>query len=188
MPAFLPSELPIQGEVRHHWIILLRRPHPILAIALLVLVVMAAFQPWPMLVPLTIVVVLVALLRWQAWEAERIILTRTRIVRLRGVPESTTSEASLRLDRISGAIVVQTVPGKLLHYASIELEAAGSHPGFRHLRNIERPHEFYLQLRHIVFGEGPGSAPGMSGPGEPPDDFATSPLPGRAQRPLRRRR
>ncbi len=190
MPAFLPSELPIQGEVRHHWIVLLRRPHPLLGIALLVLLVMAALQPWPMLVPFTILFVLVALLRWQAWEAERIILTRTRIVRVRGVPESTTSEASLRLDRISGAIVVQTVPGKLLNYASIELEAAGSHPDFRHLVNIERPHDFYLQLRHVLFGEGPATAAGRSagGSGELPDDSETAPLPGRAQRPARHRR
>jgi hypothetical protein len=181
MPAFLPSELPIQAEVRHHWVVLFRRPHLFLIIVLLALFVLAIIQPWPMAVPLVVVLALMGFVRWQTWRAERIIITQKRIVRVRGVPESTTQEASLRLDRISGAIVVQTVPGKLLRYASIELEAAGNHPDFRHLNKIEHPDEFYLKLRHIIFGAGvdPVSAVGIAGDdeGRYPDEYETAPLP-----------
>jgi hypothetical protein len=188
VPAFLPSELPIQAQVRHHWIVMFRRPHPVLIIALVLLLVMACVQPWPMLVPFVIVVGLAGFLRWQTWHAERIILTQKRIVRVRGVPESTTSEASLRLDRISGAIVVQTVPGKLLNYASIELEAAGNHPDFRHLNKIENPGEFYQQLRHIIFGSGSAPTPMGVEDDMSPEEYVTTPLPVPGQRPVRHRR
>ena len=172
MPALLPSELPVRARTRHHWIVLLRPPHKLLTIALLVFLLAAALQPEPMAWLLGLFLIAVGFVRVQTWQAEQIILTSKRIIRVQGVPETTTSEASLRVDRISGARLVETVPGKVLGYGTIEIEAPGDHPGVRRLVKIEKPKTFYLQLRRLVFGE-----PGAPDPDEPPSDYVTEPLP-----------
>jgi hypothetical protein len=187
MPALLPSELPVLGVARHHWITMLRRPSWTLVIALAVLLVAAVLKPNPMTLVFLIVLSAAGFLRWQQWRAEQVILTRRRIIRVRGVPETTTTESSLRLDRISGAVLEQTVLGKLLNYGSIELEAPGQHPEMRMLAKIARPHEFYLELRRVIFGDGgdhysdpdddaPTHAP-MHAPIDPRSDLPTAPLP-----------
>jgi hypothetical protein len=172
VPALLPSELPVRARTRHHWIVLLRPPHKLLAAALALLLLAAIVDPEPMAWLFLIVVALLAFLRWQTWQAEWIILTGKRIIRVQGVPETTTSEASLRVDRISGARLVQTVPGKILGYGTIELEAPGNHPDVRRLSRIARPRPFYLELRSVVFGE-----PRRADPDDGPGDYITEPLP-----------
>jgi Bacterial PH domain len=183
MPALLPSELPVLARVRHHWIVMLRRPSLAVTIILVFLALAAIVEPVPMIVPFVIVFGVMAFLRWQTWEAEIVILTTRRIVRVRGVPETTTTESSLRLDRISGAVLEQTVLGKLLDYGTIELEAPGNHPEFRRLSKIERPHQFYLQLRHVIFGDGV-----PLDPDDRPDAMSTEPLPFFPPSSFRRRR
>lgn len=178
MPALLPSELPVRARTRHHWVVLWRRPHKLLTIALLVLLVAAIVDPNPMAWLLGIVVAVLGFLRCQTWNAERIILTGQRIIRVRGVPETTSSEASLRIDRISGARMIQTVPGKLFGYGTIELEAPGDHPDVRKLTKIAHPKAFYLELRSVVFGEPVGPDPDVNPVnGDVPEDFITEPLP-----------
>lgn len=158
---------------------MLRRPDRVLAIVLLVLLVAAVAQPNPFGVLFVLTLAGAVFLRWQTWRAETIILTRSRIIRVRGVPETTSSESSLRLDRISGVVLEQTVLGKLLDYGSIELEAPGQHPDVRQLVKIARPHPFYLQVRQVVFAEGVDLDPD-----ERRQDFITAPLPTvRARRP-----
>jgi hypothetical protein len=172
MPAFLPSELPVLGRVRHHWITLFRLPHPVLGVALLLLFLMAWVDPDPMAFVFAALLGANIFLRWQTWRAESVILTRARVIRVRGVPETTSAESSLRLDRISGVVLEQTVLGKLLDYGSIELEAPGQHPDVRILTKIARPGPFYLQVRRVVFGEGADLDPD-----DRPQDFITAPLP-----------
>lgn len=172
MPALLPSELPLRVRVRHHWIVMFRPPHWLLSIAFGLLLVSAVVTPRTMAVPFAIVFAAFAFLRWQTWNAEQILVTRSRIIRVRGVPESTTTESSLRLDRISGAVLEQTVLGKILGYGTVELEAPGSHPDVRKLERIEHPHRFYLALREVVFGD--GLAPD---PVDSPQAHVTAPLP-----------
>jgi hypothetical protein len=172
MPAYLPSEIPVLARAQHHWIVLFRRPHPILAGALLVLLVAAIFAPKPMAPVFLLVLGTVIFVRVQTWRAEWLILTRRRVIRVRGVPETTSSEASLRIDRISGAVLEQTVLGKILNYGSIELEAPGQHPDVRLLVKIARPHRFYLEVRKVVFG----SAVDLD-PDDNPQDYITAPLP-----------
>jgi hypothetical protein len=123
------------------------------------------------------------LLRTRTWRAEMIILTQKRIIRVQGVPETTNTEASLRIDRVSGARLVQTVPGKLLDYGTIELEAPGDHPDVRRLVRIAHPNEFYAELRAIVFGERRGPDPDE----EPSDSDLTTPLPRPGPSSLRKR-
>jgi hypothetical protein len=153
-----------------------RRPHWLLLIAFLLLVVMAAVSPKSVGWILVLVVLGFGFVRWQTWQAEWVIVTSKRIIRVQGVPETTTSEASLRIDRISGARMIQTVPGKLLGYATIELEAPGNHPDVRRLERIGNPHVFFLELRRVIFGD--------PAPPDPDDDplgyeaeFETEPLP-----------
>jgi hypothetical protein len=172
VPALLPSELPVRARTRHHWIVLLRPPHKLLTLALLVFLVAAALQPKPMAWLLGLFLIVAGFVRVQTWQAERIILTSKRIIRVQGVPETTSSEASLRVDRISGARLVQTVPGKLFGYGTIELEAPGDHPDVRRLAHIEKPKTFYLELRRLIFGE-----PGAPDPDDQPADYVTEPLP-----------
>ncbi|MDT4912715.1 MAG: hypothetical protein QOC66_1843 [Pseudonocardiales bacterium] len=174
MPAFLPSELPVRASTRHHWIVLLRPPHKILALAMVVFLLAAIAKPDPIAWVFALIAVSLVFLRWQTWRAERIILTGKRIIRVQGIPETTSSEASLRIDRISGARLVETVPGKILGYGTIELEAPGDHPGVRRLKRIAQPKGFYLQLRGVLFGEphqpDPNDGLGIG-------DYITEPLP-----------
>lgn len=172
MPALLPSELPVRARTRHHWIVLLRPPHRILAIALLVLLLMAVVVPNPMAWVLIAVLATIMFFRWHTWRAEWVVLSSQRIIRVQGVPETTSSEASLRLDRISGARVVQTVPGKILGYANIELEAPGEHPDVRRLIRIANPDTFYLELRRRIFSDGQSPDPD-----DEPHEHTTEPLP-----------
>lgn len=172
MPALLPSELPVRARTRHHWIVLWRRPGKVLALALIVFAVAAVFKPNPLAWLLGLFLILIGFVRVQTWNAERIILTSKRIIRVQGVPETTSSEASLRVDRISGARLVQTVPGKLLGYGTIELEAPGDHPDVRRLVQIAQPKTFYLELRKIIFSE-----PGAPDPDDHPTEHVTEPLP-----------
>jgi hypothetical protein len=176
MPALLPSELPVRARTRHHWIVMFRPPGLLLTVALAVLLLMAIVSPQPMAWLLALVVGGFGFLRWQTWQAEWVIVTSKRIIRVQGVPETTSSEASLRIDRISGARMVQTVPGKILGYANIELEAPGDHPDVRRLKRIARPHQFFLELRRVVFGE-----PHSPDPNDEPQEFITEPLPRRDQ-------
>jgi Bacterial PH domain len=169
----MPSELPVLGRAQHHWIVLVRRPHALLGVALLILLLAAVFDPNPMAWIFLLVLCAAAYLRWQTWRAEWIILTRRRLIRVRGVPETTTSEASLRLDRISGVVLVQTVLGKILNYGSIELEAPGQHPDVRNLVKIARPHPFYLEVRRVVFDSNSPPPPEDGGP----QGYITTPLP-----------
>jgi hypothetical protein len=184
VPALLPTELPVRARTRHHWIVMFRRPHLLLVLALVLLLLMAVVKPQPMGWVLVVVLGGLGFLRWQTWQAEWVILTSKRIIRVQGVPETTSSEASLRVDRISGARVIQTVPGKLLGYATIEIEAPGNHPDIRRIERIARPHPFYLELRRLIFSE-----PGVPDPDDDPRGFVTEPLPvlppGRAMRRFR---
>jgi hypothetical protein len=172
VPALLQSELPVRARTRHHWVVMFRRPHLVLVLALVLLLLMAFVRPNPMAWVFCLVVGAFAFLRWQTWQAEWVILTTKRIIRVQGVPETTTSEASLRVDRISGARMVQTVPGKIFGYATIELEAPGNHPDVRRLERIARPLDFYRELRAVVFGE-----PVAPDPDDDPRVYITEPLP-----------
>lgn len=177
------SELPEIARTRHHWITLLRPPRHRVSLALLLaLFAWGLFEP-AMLIVFAIVIAMNIAVRWRTWNAELIILTRKRIIRVQGVPETTATEASLRLDRVSGARLIQTVPGKLLDYGTIELEAPGDHPDVRRLIRITEPHEFYARLRSIVFGERSGPDPDD---GLPPVN-ATQPLPRLGPPSLRKR-
>jgi hypothetical protein len=172
VPAYLPSELPVRARTRHHWIVLLRPPDKIAAIALVVLLLAAIFDPNPMAWLLGIVVIGLGFLRWQTWQAEWIILTGRRLIRVQGVPETTTTEASMLIDRVSGARLIVTVPGKMLGYGTIELEAPGEHPGVRRLTKIKNASDFYLKVRSLVFGD-----PRTDDPNFAPTDYVTEPLP-----------
>ncbi len=170
--GLLASELPIIAKARRHWIVMFAPPNKYVSIGLAVLFFAAVGQPDPMVLLFTSVIATMGFFRWQTWRAEVILLTRTRIVRVRGVPETTSTESSLRLDRISGVVLEQSVPGKILNYGSIEIESPGQHPDVRKLKVIAQPQRFYLKLRQIVFGEGIDLDPD-----DRPQDFITAPLP-----------
>jgi hypothetical protein len=162
----------VRARTRHHWVVMFRRPHLLLLVALVLLLIMAVIAPNPMAWLFVLVIGGFAFLRWQTWQAEWVILTSKRIIRVQGVPETTSSEASLRVDRVSGARMVQTVPGKILGYATIELEAPGDHPDVRRLHRIANPHRFFGELRRVVFGE-----PAGLDPDDNPHGYITAPLP-----------
>ena len=183
MPALLPSELPVRARTRHHWIVLWRLPHKLLMLALIVFVLAAVITPNPMAWLLTVFLIAFGFLRWQTWQAEQIILTNKRIIRVQGVPETTSSEASLRVDRISGSQYIVTVPGKIFRYGTIALEAPGDHPGTKHLIRISGARGFYEDLRQLVYG---GPMPTAADPDfgqvrytdvDEPQDYVTEPLP-----------
>lgn len=134
--------------------------------------VLAVIWPWPMIVPFAVLFAANAFLRWQLWDQAIVVLTRRRIIRVIGVPEATTTEASLRLDRIHGAVLTQTLLGKLLDYGTIELESPVKNNDLQELRRIQHPHQFYRLLRNMIFGEGVPDDPDYR-----PGDHQTEPLP-----------
>jgi hypothetical protein len=171
------SELPEVARTRHHWVVLFRLPRPLAGICLILLIAWAWVEPAVSIVVIVIILA-AAFLRWQTWRAEQMILTRKRIIRVQGVPETTRTEAFLRIDRISGIRMVQTVPGKLLDYATIELEAPGNHPDVRRMVKIWHPNEFYRELRELVFIEAQRHPdPDDIGAPEGNPDYTTQPLP-----------
>lgn len=176
------SELPIVAESQHHPIVIVRLPGKYPALALLALAVWALLDPAIWFV-FAVVIAVALLFRYQTWHAERIILTQRRIIRVQGVPETTSSEAFLRVDRVSGMRIVQTVPGKWLDYGTIELEAPGNHPDVRRMVKIWHPHRFYGALRRLLFSE-PRHDPDDGG--ALPED-ATAPLPRLGGPPTRHR-
>lgn len=176
MPEFLRSELPVRATTRQHWIVMLRSVRRATLVTFGVLVLLAVLWPYPMLIALILVVAAFLLWRYLLWRNERIYLTGKRIVRMDGIPAISRHEAWLRVDRISGARFIESWLGAQLHYATIELEAPGDHPGVRHLIKVGRASPFYLAMRDTVFGETWSPDPDES-PVEQPVDYATEPLP-----------
>lgn len=164
------SDYPLVAQTRHHPIVMFRLPGRVAGIAMLVLLLWSWFAPAMVLVLLAVLGAAM-FVRWQVWAAENIIVTQWRILRVQGVPETTTAEAFLRIDRISGMRVVQSVPGKILGYGTIELEAPGNHPDVRRLVKIPQPHDLYVTLRDLVHGGGgpPTRGAGPAGRGDPDD-------------------
>ncbi len=172
MPEFLASELPVRATTRQHWIVLFRRLHRWTLLTAVVVVLLAMLWPWPWLFLLILAVCGFALWRYLLWRNERIYLTGKRIVRMDGIPAISRHEAWLRVDRISGAQFQETWLGGRLGYATVDIEAPGSHPGVRHLIKVARASPFYLTMRDTVFGE--ASSPD---PDEAPFGYVTAPLP-----------
>ena len=170
MPPFLRTELPVQARTRHHPVVLFRRTHKLTAV-LLILTAAATFASGWAVAALAAELSWIGYWRWRIWSAEWIVLTRKRIVRVQGIPETTSTEASLRIDRISGARLIQSPLGKVFGYGNIELEAPGEHPDVRKLRTIDGAEEFYIALRRVIFGED------TLDPDDYREDFITEPLP-----------
>jgi PH (Pleckstrin Homology) domain-containing protein len=167
---FLRSELPVRARTRHHPIVLLRKTHKLTAL-LLALTVGWAFFSSAGVLALVAELAWILYWRWRIWRAEWIFLTGKRVIRIQGIPETTSAEASLRIDRVSGARLVQTPLGKIFDYGTIELEAPGEHPDVRKLRTIDGAERFYIELRSVVFGED------RLDPDDFPEDYITAPLP-----------
>jgi uncharacterized membrane protein YdbT with pleckstrin-like domain len=170
VPALLPDERQ-KARRRQSKVVLLSPPHKLLTAALLVLLIMAIAQPRWMVVVLLLVVLAIGVWRVLNWQAEWILLTDKRIIRTAGLPETTTVEAFLRVDRISGVVLVQSVFGRLCGYGTIHIEASGSHPTLRTLEKVADVGPFYLILRDAVFG-----TKGVD-PDEEPADYVTAELP-----------
>ena len=172
MPALLPSERPEVGRAKYHWITMFSKPPTWIWVTMLLALVAAIIWPWPMIIPFAILFGFNAFRRWQYWDQALVVLTQRRIIRVIGVPEATTTEVSLRVDRIHGLVLQQTLLGKLLDYGTIELESPVKNNDLQELRRIERPHQFYRLLRTMVFGDGPPDDPDYR-----PEEHNTAPLP-----------
>jgi hypothetical protein len=142
-------------------------------LGLAVLVVIGLTGGWLGWLPLIVVVGAVFLFRYQEWRAEVITLDPLTIRYSQGVQETTTSRALLRIDRISGIVLQRTVPGKLLGYGSLHLEAPGSHPDIRHLERIDHPELTGRLVESLMFRTATDTDPDDVGP----DAQHTAPLP-----------
>ena len=160
-------------RIRHHWIVLLEPPGKWGWLGLAVLVVIGITGGWLAWLPLIIVLAAVMTFRVQEWRAEVVELDQLTIRHARGVKETTSSHALMRVDRISGMLVSRTVPGKLLGYGSLHLEAPGNHPGFRDMEKIQNPERTYELLQALMFRTVTDTDPDDVGP----DDQQTAPLP-----------
>ncbi len=138
-------------RIRHHWVVLFRLPSLWGWIGLAVLGAIGITSGWLGWLPLLILLVSVMAFRIQEWRAEIIELDQLTIRRASGVRETTVSRALIRVDRISGLVVTRTVPGKLLGYGSLHLEAPGDHPGFGNLHRIQDPDTTFLLIQALMF-------------------------------------
>jgi hypothetical protein len=160
-------------RIRHHWIVLFDLPSKWGWLGLAVLVAVGITGGWLAWLPLIIVVAAAIAFRVQEWRAEIIQLDKLTIRHARGVKETSVSNALLRIDRISGLLLSQTVPGKILGYGSLHLEAPGNHPGFRDLEKIENPITTFKLLESLMFRTAKDTDPDDVGP----DEQQTAPLP-----------
>lgn len=162
MPDFLASE---KAEPRYHAHqhgiqLLLRKPGKQWVVLLLVLTLAGYIWPWPMGLVLLVVAVLLGFLRWRLWYSERIWLTSKRIIHVQGVLETARTEAWLRLDRISGMRITESLLGSWFKYATIHVDAPGEHPGTHKLFRINKALPFYERFRYLVLeGKGRRSDP-----------------------------
>ena len=148
--------------VRKHWVVLFSRPSLgqwILFGLLLAVAIFGGLAAW---LPLLLVLGVFFALRWQQWRAEFVSFDPLAVRHVKGVKETTVSNAFMRVDRISGVVMSQTVPGKVLGYGTIHLEAPGEHPGFRNLVNVERPAEVYRLVESLMFNPPPNADPGQT--------------------------
>jgi hypothetical protein len=160
-------------RIRHHWIVLFKLPRKWGWLGLAVLFVVGLTGGWLGWLPLIVVVGAVLLFRYQEWRAEVITLDKLTIRYTQGVQETTTSRALLRIDRISGIVLSRTVPGKLLGYGSLHLEAPGSHPDIRHLERIDHPELTAQLVESLMFRTATDTDPDDVGA----DGQQTAPLP-----------
>lgn len=174
MPDLLASEKgKPRDEARQHWIMLVaKKPARRYVVLLVVLMIAALIGPGWLKVTFLVTAFLLALLRYRVWQAERIILTEKRIIHVHGILETTRTEASLRIDRISGLRLIETFPGRMWGYATIAVEAPGDHPGLDRMYRMARFQPFYDSLRARVFGEPLGLDPD-----EGPYEYVTEELP-----------
>ncbi len=172
MPALLLDERELTRR-RQSFVVVFDPPGKVLGVALLVLLLVVVLDPWPMALVLVLVLAAILWWRWLNWRAQWVLLTDKRIIRVEGLPETTEIEAFLRVDRISGVVLVQSLPGKLLHYGTIHIEAPGDHPTLRKLEKIAEVADFYRWLRAAVFG----TRRPPTDPDEQPFDQVTEPLP-----------
>ena len=136
---------------RHHWIVLLRPPGRYVWIVFGLLLLFVLVGGWPALIPLLVVLAVFFGFRYQEWRAERIELSPRTIRYARGVKETTETSAFIRVDRISGVAMSQTVTGKLLGYGTVHIEVSGHHPDFRRIVNIENPKQTFALLEGLMF-------------------------------------
>jgi hypothetical protein len=171
MPASRPPEWPY--VIRHHWVVIFSSPGRFGWVVLGLLVIFPIVAGWLAWVPLVLVLAALFGFRYQEWRAETIELDPRTIRHARGVAETTASSAFLRVDRIAGAVLSRTVPGKLLGYGTLHLEAPGSHPDFRKLSKIERPEETFALLESLMLRHGPMAGEAWDSGGAHPHDIGS---------------
>lgn len=179
MPDFLASEkaAPRYHAHQHPIQLVLRKPAKTWVIVLALLALAGYIWPWPMAFVLVGAVVLLGFFRWRLWSSEQLWLTNKRIIHVQGVLETSRTEAWLRLDRVSGMRVTESLVGSWLNYATIHVDAPGDHPGTHKLFRINKALPFYNRFRQLVIdGAQHGRDPDFGGADEP-DDYITADLP-----------
>ncbi|GAB2487881.1 YdbT family protein [Jatrophihabitans fulvus] len=176
MPDFLASEkVAPRYHAHQHWVMLVRRrPRRSSLITLAVLLLAAWIWPWPWAFVLVVVAALLGFLRWRLWASEQLWLTNKRIIHVHGVLETSRTEAWLRLERVSGMRVTESLLGSWLNYATIHVDAPGDHPGTHHLWRIGKALPFYRRFRSLVLEGNSVGDPDLDGS---PGEYVTEELP-----------
>ena len=142
------SELPEMARTRHHWIVLLRPPdrwHALAGVLVLVLV-WAAGRCRLILLVSSLCSARSRSCAGRRGSAEVIILTQKRIIRVQGVPETTTIRGARCASTGSPAPGwCRPSPASCSSYGTIELEAPGDHPDVRRAEEDRRAAQV---LRH----------------------------------------
>lgn len=160
-------------RIRHHWIVLFGPPSKWGWLGLAILALVGITSGWLGWLPMVLIIGAVLLFRYQEWRAEVITVDQLTIRYAQGVQETTTSRALLRVDRISGIVLSRSVPGKLLGYGSLHLEAPGNHPDIRHLNRINHPELTARLVESLMFRTATDTDPDDIGA----DGQQTAPLP-----------
>lgn len=162
----LGSEIEV-ACARRHWLVLARPPAKQ---ALLVLIgsCLVLFAVFGSVEPAVVTPVAGGLLiRIAGWRKDRVILTDRRVMRISGV--FTTRQAHMSLRRVTDVTTEQTALGRVLGYASIDIESASKHPALSRLTYLASPNRFLDALNLYVYGTEVDLAPAA--------DSDTVPLP-----------
>ncbi|GAC1364508.1 MAG: hypothetical protein NVSMB32_07090 [Actinomycetota bacterium] len=120
---------------------------------------------------------LLAFKAW-GWWVTRYVVTNERVLLVEGVLARRVR--SVPLSKVTHTDYRRSVPGRILGYGTLSLDAAGSHDGLRELTTIPRPDEIYRLIMSLVSGDsGIALSPSRNSPARVPDPTLedTGPLP-----------
>ena len=134
------------------------------------------------LMVISVITSILVVRRLQAWYT-RYALTDFRLIRSWGVVKR--QLAWIPWSKVTDVLLVQTLAGRILGYATVRIESANEASGFKAVTDLRDPHRFHRVVTEMVQAKQGKTVPPWMKPDNPPDTGGTGG--GRGPRPPRPR-